>query len=132
MGNKTLFKGISLLRVPRRGCSPEVIQPKSTRTFDFVDWEKQPTVESEGVSSPVSGKTVFRVFPTYMEDTRQVAVSLTAGLDTPGNTRRRHRDKNIHLPCYTFGGLWGETFDIRRARELASVCHQSHEVYQNK
>ena len=32
------------------------------------------------------------------------------------------------MPCYTFGGLWGETFDIRTARKLAAVCNLSHEV----
>jgi asparagine synthase (glutamine-hydrolysing) len=32
------------------------------------------------------------------------------------------------LPCYTFGGTWGETFDIRTARRVANACKQSHAV----
>ena len=126
MGNKTLFKGISLLP----GASSWVFAgrggPQKRAYFDFADWEEQPTIGSEEFHERFE-ETVSRVFPAYSEGPQGVALSLTAGLDTRvllADARQQERS----LPCYTFGGLWGETFDIRAARRLTGVCNLPHEV----
>jgi asparagine synthase (glutamine-hydrolysing) len=127
MGNKTLFKEISLLPGASSWEFTGRHVPQKRAYFDFADWESQPTLESEEFHEKFE-ETVSRVFPAYMDDARGVALSLTAGLDTRAllaATRGQERS----LPCYTFGGLWGETFDIRAARRLAGLCNQTHEVF---
>ena len=32
------------------------------------------------------------------------------------------------FPCYTFGSIYRETFDVQVAREVAKACHQPHHV----
>lgn len=126
MGNKTLFKGISLLPSASAWEFAGRVAPQKRAYFDFADWEGQPNIASEEFHKRFE-ETVSRVFPAYMEGPQQVGLSLTAGLDTRmllADARQQERS----LPCYTFGGLWGETFDIRAARKLAGICNQSHEV----
>ncbi len=52
---------------------------------------------------------------------------MTAGVRYPGNCAVA-REREEFLPCYTFGGLWGQTFDIRAARRLAKVSKLPHET----
>lgn len=126
MGNKSLFKGVSLLPAGSSWAFAGGVVPKKRCYFDFAEWEKQPKLKADAFCDKFN-ETVSRVFPGYMEGPSRVALSLTAGLDTrvvlasDGNKERP-------LPCYTFGGLWGETFDIQAARKLAAICNQSHEV----
>lgn len=126
MGNKTLFKGISLLPAASSWSFSGSAAPQKKHYFDFADWEKQPAVKPDEFYEKFDA-TVSRVFPSYMEGRSQVAFSLTAGLDTRVILASAG-DKQRFFPCYTFGGLWGETFDIQAARKLATICNQSHEV----
>jgi asparagine synthase (glutamine-hydrolysing) len=126
MGNKTLFKGISLLPGASSWEFAGRVIPRKRHYFDFADWEQQPAVSSAEFHTKFE-ETVSRVFPAYMEDTQSVALSLTAGLDTR-TILAASRGGELSLPCYTFGGLWGETFDIQTARRLAGMCNQPHEV----
>jgi asparagine synthase (glutamine-hydrolysing) len=125
MGNKTLFKGISLLPAASSWVFAGRAAPQKRAYFDFSSWEQQPILGSEAFHHRFA-EVVSRLFPRYMEDTQRVALSLTAGLDTRVILATKEPDRS--LPCYTFGGLWGETFDIRAARKLARACHQSHET----
>ena len=126
MGNKTLFKGVSVLPAASSwGFARDAIPQKQTY-FDFADWEKQPALELGDFCQRFE-ETVSRVFPTYMEGAQPVAFSLTAGLDTRTILASASEERR-RIPSYTFGGPWGETFDIRTARKLAGICHQPHEV----
>ena len=124
MGNRTLFKGISLLPGGSSWVFTGGASWKKRSYFDFGEWEEQSTIES-GAFFETFRDTVSRVFPAYGEGEHRVALSLTAGLDTRTILAATTEQG---LPCYTFGGLWGETFDVRTARELAKVCNQTHEV----
>src|SRR5205807_5609633 len=45
------------------------------------------------------------------------------GLDTRAIMTSLHlQDRSF--PCYTFGGVWGDTFDVAIARKLAAVYNQ--------
>jgi asparagine synthase (glutamine-hydrolysing) len=126
MGNKTLFRGISLLPGASSWAFSQGFAPQKSAYFDFADWEQQPAIKSDDFHQSFE-ETVSRVFPDYMEGTQKVGFSLTAGLDTRlifASAGRKERS----LPCYTFGGLWGETIDIQTARKLAEVCNQPHVV----
>jgi asparagine synthase (glutamine-hydrolysing) len=127
MGNKTLFKGISLLPGASSWCfAGHAAAPQKRAYFDFADWESQTTIGSEEFHAKFD-ETLSRVMPAYMAGSQQVGISLTAGLDTRALLADA-RQQRLALPCYTFGGLWGETFDIRAARRLAGLSHLPHEV----
>jgi asparagine synthase (glutamine-hydrolysing) len=124
MDNKSLFKGVSLLPGGSVWSFGSNSVPERRTYFDFCDWENQPSAGSAELSESFA-ETVSRVFPSYMENRGRVALSLTAGLDTRTILAAREEEP---LPCYTFGGLHGETFDVRTARKLAEVCGQPFEA----
>jgi asparagine synthase (glutamine-hydrolysing) len=126
MGNKSLFKGVSLLPPGSSWVFAENAVPEKKSYFDFTAWEEQPVLKPDEFYEKFD-ETVSRVFPRYLVGSSRVALSLTSGLDTRVILAAAGDEKR-ELPCYTFGGLWGDTFDIRRARELAAICSQPHEV----
>lgn len=126
LGNKSLFKGISLLPPASSWSFNGDAVPQKQSYFDFASWEVQATLKREEFYEKFE-QTVSGAFPAYMEGTQPVALSLTAGLDTRVILAAAREQQRV-LPCYTFGGTWGEIFDIRTARKLAAVCHQPHEV----
>jgi len=123
---KTLFKGISLL--PPGACwdFEGSAQPKRRSYFNFSDWEKQQTLEPDKFYQTFS-ETVSRVFPRYAREANSVAFSLTAGLDTR-MIAAALQEGNRSVPCYTFGGGWGELFDVSVARKIAKVNNQPFEA----
>jgi len=125
MENKTLFKDISLLPGASSWDFEGSVVPKKLAYFDFAEWEQQTALEPEEFHARFA-ETVSRSFPAYMEDPRGVAMSLTAGLDT--RLILAARGPSQQPPCYTFGGLWGETYDIRTARKLAGMCGLPHQA----
>ena len=126
MGNKTLFEKIDLL--PQAACwmFQNGILSKKQRYFQFKEWEEQPALELKEFHSRFS-QIVSNKFPKYADSTQEVAMSLTAGQDTRV-IMAALQSNGRSLPCYTFGGTWGETFDIRTARKVASLFNQPHEV----
>ena len=125
MGNKTLFKGVSLLPAASVWTFTGSAVPRKRRYFDYSDWEQQPTLNANEFYEKFDN-TVAEIFPRYMEGPSQVGLSLTSGLDTRVILAAAGSEKRI-LPCYTFGGLWGETFDVRAARKLATMSGLPHE-----
>ncbi len=125
MGNKTLFKGISLLPGASSWTFKGAVTPEKRSYFDFADWENQSPLEPEELHRRF-GDSVSKIIPAYMESMQRIGLSLTAGIDT--RMILATKDQGRILPCYTFGGLWGETFDIRTARELARICGVPHTV----
>lgn len=126
MGNKTLFKRVSLLPAGSAWDFDNSSFPRKKRYFEFTDWERQPKLRPEEFHQKFE-ETVSRVFPAYMEGPSEVAFSLTAGLDTR-TILAAGREQERPFPCYTFGGPWGDTFDIRTARTLSEICRLPHEV----
>ena len=125
MGNRTLFKGVSLLPGASSWTFNRSVTPGKGTYFDFAEWEQQPALQSEELHQRF-GETVSRVLPAYMNGTQRVGLSLSAGIDTRVILAAMEQEQS--LPCYTFGGLWGETIDIRTARKLARICGVPHKV----
>lgn len=126
MGEQTLFKGISLLPPASAWAFTGSGGPAKKRYFSFLEWERQPTLEADDFCQRFE-ETVSRVFPAYLEGGPAVAFSLTAGMDTR-TILASVKDDRRTFPCYTFGGPWGETFDIRAGRKLAEISGQPHQV----
>jgi asparagine synthase (glutamine-hydrolysing) len=126
MGNKSLFKGISLLPPASSWFFTHTTIPRKQKYFDFADWEQQPVLQAKEFYDSFEG-TVSSVIPRYWEGAEHVGLSLTSGLDTR-MILTCAREQKRSFPCYTFGGFWGDTFDIRVARELAKICNVPHET----
>jgi asparagine synthase (glutamine-hydrolysing) len=121
-GHKTLFRGVSLLPAASAWQFDGSAQPRKRRYFDFMEWENQPTLKP-GEFYPKFSETLSRVVPLYARESPNVAVSLTAGLDTRAIVAAL--GPHGSFPCYTFGGRWGELYDIRTARRIAAIYNQS-------
>jgi asparagine synthase (glutamine-hydrolysing) len=122
IGNKSLFKGISLLPPASSWHFEGDVAVKRRSYFQFKDWEQQQVLGNDEFYQRFA-ETVSNVFPAYAQSRSEVACSLTAGLDTRAvMASLKHRKKP--LPCYTFGGPWGELYDIRTARKIAAICDE--------
>jgi asparagine synthase (glutamine-hydrolysing) len=120
--NRSLFKGISLLPYASMLEFEAGAPVRRRRYFQFSEWEAQPSIDPTEFYSKFA-ETVTRVFPAYVQDPENVALSLTAGLDTRlvvAALGEHHKARS----SYTFGGPWGELYDIRTARELSTLYNQ--------
>jgi asparagine synthase (glutamine-hydrolysing) len=126
LGENSLFKGIGVLP---GGSLLEFAGGKLLRRtlyFDRKAWEEQdPLPEAEFTERFIG------LFPEtarkYLSSRRRVGFSLTGGLDSrmvmagidpaPGS-----------LPCYTFGSMYRDTFDVKVARRVAGQCSLPHRV----
>jgi asparagine synthase (glutamine-hydrolysing) len=121
LDNQTLFQGISSLP----GASSWVFntgsaQPRTRRYFAADEWEKQTPLKPNEFYEAFS-ETISRIVPEYVEDSGRVGLSLTAGLDTRLILAALNDAQISSSSCYTFGGSWGDTYDIRTGRKLASL-----------
>ncbi len=126
MRNESLFKDIALMPGGSAWTFSAGRPLTRRKYFEFSDWEQQPTLERDGFFEKFRD-TVSDILPRYSEEGEEAALSLTAGLDTRVILAGAN-DINRKFPCYTFGGLWGETYDIRTARKLAKISGNNHEV----
>ena len=120
--NRTLFRGVSILPAGSAWNLGRSGNFEKCRYFDPSQWENQPPLSPHRYHESV--RNLFpKIVKRYLQSSVDVAMSLTGGLDgrlimawspcEPGD-----------LPCYTFGSCFGETADVRIAREVASVCKQ--------
>lgn len=126
LGECSLFKGIEVLP---GGSLLEFANGsllRKTRYFDRMVWEGQTRLsETEFISRFT--EILQRVTRKHISLRGTVGMSLTGGLDSrmvmacidpsPGT-----------LPCYTFGSMYRDTFDVKVARRVAKECRQTHQV----
>ncbi len=126
MQNRSLFPGISVLPPASAWTFAPGSAPRKARYFRPETWEGQERLDPEGFYRELK-RTWGRVVPKYLRGPQPVAVSLTGGKDSrmimawldapPGS-----------LPCYSFGGMYRNCFDVRLARRVAGVCRQPFQV----
>jgi len=126
MGNKSLFKNVALLPGGSLWSFDNQRSVKKRRYFDFKEWEQQDALAANEFYEKFA-LAVNRIVPTYAGGFKRVALSLTAGLDTRAVMASLHLHDHS-FPCYTFGGVWGETFDIAIARKLAAIYNQPYQA----
>jgi asparagine synthase (glutamine-hydrolysing) len=124
--DRTIFDGIRVLPAGSawifRNCS---IEKKGTY-FHPREWEDQDPLEPESYYRELQ-EVFSRNLPHYFAGHERIGMTLTGGLDTRvimacGRLPPRS------LPCYTFGGMFRESEDVRVARDVARLCQQPHEV----
>ena len=124
LGNGSLFKDVNLLP----GAS--IIEFKNGkcerkgRYFSPKDWEDQSPLKEDAFYDQLK-ETFTRILPRYVNDSRPVGMSLTGGLDTRMIMAHACR-RSESLPCYTFGSMYRDSFDVKVARKVAKICKQKH------
>jgi asparagine synthase (glutamine-hydrolysing) len=124
--NRTLFAKVALLPGGSMWTFTGKHNIRKDCYFNPEQWERQ-EVLSGGEYYERLKETFARILPKYFQGTRQVAMSLTGGLDgrmmmawagfPPGT-----------LPCYTFNGTYRDCSDVKIARRVARLCRQFHET----
>jgi len=124
--NRTLFSNIFLLPSGASWTFENVTLVSKGSYFSLDAWEHQDPLNQEAFFRAIE-ETFQGLLSRYFNVKQPVGMSLTGGLDSrmimacldllPGQ-----------LPCYTFGGIAGETYDVRIARQVAEACGQPHTV----
>ena len=126
LGNRTLFPKVALLP----GASYWTFAGNRSITkatyFKPDQWENQQPLTDAGYYDTLK-ETFCRVLPKYFRGTRQMAMSLTGGLDGRMIMAWANRAPGS-LPCYTFGGEYRDCADVTIARHVAKLCRQSHQT----
>ena len=126
LGNRTLFRGISLLPPGSAWIFSVDGTLKKESYFSSSAWENQPALSSTEFSERLQ-ETFPRVLNRYTNGSRPVAMSLTGGLDGR-MIMAWARPNRGELPCYTFNGSYRDCADVRIARKVAAVCNQPHDT----
>lgn len=116
--NIHLLPGASLWNFKNGECQ------KRAQYFDRHDWENQSYLEEQEFYTKLK-ETFISILPRYYRGTENIGVSLTGGLDTriimayaPASAKT--------VPCYTFGSMYRDGFDVKVARKVAKLCKQRH------
>jgi asparagine synthase (glutamine-hydrolysing) len=126
LANKTLFKNISLLPPASAWTIQNASITRKGSYFDRKEWEQQSELEPEPYYREL--REVFsRSQPRYFDGPERVGISLTGGLDSRMIMSWAKPEPGT-LPCYSFGGMFRDSEDVRIARRVARACGQQHEV----
>ena len=127
LGENSLFKGIDVLP---GGSLLEFANGnllRNSRYFDRRVWEAQvPLSEVEFTSRFV--EMLPKVIHKYISSRETLGISLTGGLDSRMVMACLYSSPGAY-PCYTFGSMYRDTFDVKVARKVARECSQAHQVF---
>ena len=122
--NRTLFHDIYLLP----GGSLWIVDGSSRiqkkHYFTPHVWENQPILDREQFYKRLKDRFAT-VLPRYIRSSGLIALSLTGGLDTR-MILAWLKPQAGQLPCYTHGGIYRDSYDVKIARKVAAICQQQH------
>jgi len=125
---RTLFRHVLLLP----GAAAWEFKPDRTFNrgcyFDIKVWENQPWLEKEFFYEKLN-ETLSKILPRYFRTSQKIGISLTGGLDTHIIMANMDMPAGKY-PCYTFGGMYRDCYDVKVARKVAAACHQTHQTLQ--
>jgi asparagine synthase (glutamine-hydrolysing) len=124
--NRTLFSNVSILPGGSAWMFTGDGNIKKKSYFKPEVWEQQPLL-SEAQYYEKLKETFSRILPRYFRGKRQIAMSLTGGLDGRMIMAWANQPPGS-LPCFTFGSTYRDCTDVRTARRVAGLCSQPHET----
>ncbi len=124
--NRTLFSNIFLLPGGSLWTFRVGQDVQKDHYFKPEVWESQPIMEGELFYQKLR-KTFSNVLKQYFSTKQLIGMSLTGGLDTRLIMAYANNPAG-ELPCYTFGGMYRDSYDVKIARKVASACQQNHHV----
>ena len=124
--NRTLFPGIHLLPAAANWRFRNGAIERKSSYFQPQEWEDLPPLDEESYYQELR-KVFARNLPRYFNGRERIGMSLTGGLDTR-LIMAWYKPPPTSIPCYTFGGMYRDCQDVLKARKVAKLCKQSHEV----
>jgi asparagine synthase (glutamine-hydrolysing) len=124
--NRTVFRGIHVLPPASAWTFRSGFIERKGFYFQPGEWEDQDPLDEESYYQEL--KAVFsRNLPRYFNGRQKIGMSLTGGLDSR-MIMAWQKPEPGSLPCYSFGGTFRDSHDIRVAREVARTCRQPYKV----
>jgi len=123
--NRSLFKSIEILPWAAAWRFEHGRLRSRGTYFRDQDWEQEPLGPAEFYAE--LQRVFARNVPRYFDNSGHVGLSLTGGLDTR-MILAWHKPAPRSVPCYTFGGPYRDSRDVRIARRVAEACAQPHQV----
>jgi asparagine synthase (glutamine-hydrolysing) len=124
--DRTLFKNVSLLPHASAWIFGRDNRVEKSVYFTPDAWEDQPWLENAFFTERLH-ETLKKVLPRYFRTNQSIGISLTGGLDTRMLVANAEMPAGKY-PCYTFGGMYRDCYDIVVARQVAAVCQQTHQT----
>ena len=124
--NRTIFEGIHVLPGAAAWHFRDGSIERRSTYFQPQEWEDQALLEPESYYRELR-EILSRNLPRYFGGHERIGMTLTGGLDTR-MIMASHKSPPASLACYTFGGMFRDSEDVRIARRVADVCQQSHQV----
>ena len=129
--HRTLFKNVFLLPGAAAWIFRQDGNMKKSCYFNADAWEEQPWLEKEYFYDKLKS-TFKKILPRYFRANQKIGISLTGGLDTRAILANMQLPEGKY-PCYTFGGMYRDCYDVKVARKVADTCQQTHQtLYLNK
>jgi asparagine synthase (glutamine-hydrolysing) len=126
LGNRTLFRGISILPPGSAWIFSGDGTVKKRTYFSPSGWENQSALSPEDYYQQLT-RVFPRILERYTNSSQPVAMSLTGGLDGRMIMAWARPNKG-EMPCYTFNGPYRDCADVRIARKVAAACGQPHQT----
>lgn len=126
IGTRSLYKGIGILPPASRWTLTKGNVQKKSAYFNRADWEGQENLDRERFDERLID-AIPAVVTKYGKASQTVGISLTGGLDSRIVVACLDMEPGRY-PCYTFGSMYRDTYDVQISREVAKACGQDHEV----
>jgi len=124
--NRTIFNGINVLPPASAWVFRDGFMVRKGSYFQPREWEEQTPLDPETYYQEL--RRIFsKILPRYFNGHERVGMSLTGGLDSR-MIMAWQKPAPGTLPCYSFGGTYGDCQDVLLARKVARSCGQSHKV----
>jgi asparagine synthase (glutamine-hydrolysing) len=124
--DRTLFEKIFLLPCGSMWIFREGSIADKGCYFKASNWEEKPALDTDLYYKRLKD-TFEHIPPRYFRPQEKIGMSLTGGLDTRMILAYLN-PKPAQLPCYTFGGVYRDSADVKIAREIATLCNQPFKV----
>jgi asparagine synthase (glutamine-hydrolysing) len=124
--DKTIFKDIHVLPAGSAWVFRNGAIEDRRQYFQVRAWEEQASLEPEEYYREL-GSVLSRNLPRYFNGPERVGMAVTGGLDTRV-ILACHPPAPGTISCYTFGGTYRDSEDVRLARRITGLCRLPHEV----
>lgn len=120
--NRSLYSGVCLIPSGSKWTFSPSQPTKKERYFHTANLEARRRLDPKEYYEKLK-QTWRRILPNYFGGRELIGLSLTGGKDSR-MILAFASNKSGTMPCYTFGGLYRESMDVKLARKIAEICQQ--------
>lgn len=124
LGSHSLYNNIKVLPPASIWSFEHGEAVKRETYFNAGEWSGQRLLDAKELF-PILIDSFGDIVKRYEGGVQPLGVSLTGGLDSRMLMACLNKSSG-ELPCYTFGSIYRDTFDVLTAREIAKSCGQPH------